>query len=63
MSKPDWKDAPEWASYLAQDKNGTWWWYDREPIAEQSQWESCGIAESACVCDDWKESLQKRPKE
>lgn len=30
--KPDWKDAPEWANYLAMDGNGRWWWYLEQPI-------------------------------
>jgi hypothetical protein len=30
--KPDWKDAPEWAKYVAQDSDETWWWYEAEPI-------------------------------
>jgi len=25
--KPDWKDAPEWANYLAKDENSEWWWF------------------------------------
>lgn len=31
MSKPDWKNAPEWARYLSRDENGHWWWYEVEP--------------------------------
>ena len=31
--KPDWKDAPEWANYLAMDEDGYWCWYLRKPIA------------------------------
>ena len=34
--KPDWKDAPEWARYLAMDKDGTWWWYEIKPNSNQS---------------------------
>ena len=35
--KPDWKDAPEWAGYLAQDgEGGGWFWFAAEPI-----WDSC----------------------
>ena len=29
--KPDWKDAPAWAKYLACDGDGAWWWYDNKP--------------------------------
>lgn len=31
MNKPDWKDAPEWAEWLAQDADGAWWWFQNEP--------------------------------
>ena len=30
--KPDWKDAPEWAMWLAMDEDGEWWWYEDEPF-------------------------------
>jgi len=29
--KPDWKDAPEWARWLAMDDDGSWWWYSIRP--------------------------------
>lgn len=29
--KPDWKDAPEWAGYLALDADGLWQWFERIP--------------------------------
>ena len=29
--KPAWSDAPEWANYLAMDKNGEWWWHEDKP--------------------------------
>lgn len=31
--KPDWKDAPVWALWLAQDEYGAWGWYERKPSA------------------------------
>ena len=39
--KPDWKDAPEWANYLAMDEDGYWCWYLRKPIREDDCW--CGL--------------------
>ena len=33
-NKPDWKGAPEWANYLAQDMNGVWYWFEFEPIPQ-----------------------------
>jgi len=29
--KPSWDDAPEWANWLAQDEDGSWWWYGAKP--------------------------------
>lgn len=29
--KPDWKDAPEWAQWLAMDSDGEWYWYEHAP--------------------------------
>lgn len=33
MSKPSWDDAPEWANWLAMDADGTWFWFEDEPIS------------------------------
>lgn len=29
--KPDWKDAPEWAQWLAMDEDGGWYWFEHQP--------------------------------
>lgn len=62
--KPDWKDAPEWANYLAMDYNGVWYWYTHEPRAGVKLWWSMGreeVAEKREV--SWKDSLEKRPSD
>ena len=64
--KPDWKDAPELAEYLAQDKDGRWFWYELEPyIATSDQWReqdfSC-VEFAGIESENWQETLQKRPK-
>lgn len=33
---PHWDDSPFWATYLAQDANGDWFWFENEPIAHRS---------------------------
>lgn len=38
MDKPDWKGAPQWASYLAMNENGDWFWYEHSPIARFGIW-------------------------
>jgi hypothetical protein len=37
--KPDWKDAPPWANWLAMDDGGTWFWYELEPAWSYSSGE------------------------
>lgn len=32
--KPDWKDAPEWAEYLAVSTNGWADWFERNPVKD-----------------------------
>jgi hypothetical protein len=29
--KPTWSEAPPWAQYLAQEIDGSWWWFEKEP--------------------------------
>jgi hypothetical protein len=43
--KPDWKDAPEWAQWLAMDPDGSWWWFEHEPIVEFDEWISTPVGE------------------
>lgn len=67
MSKPDWKDAPEWAQYLAQDYDGAWWWYEREPAVSYTMGyffaENGGEWEEASYASDWDSTLEQRPCE
>ena len=61
--KPDWKDAPEWANYLAMDEDGYWFWFSIKPRqTEFGYWEQAGRTEFAGTNDHpWKDSLEKRP--
>lgn len=62
--KPDWKDAPEWAQWLAMDKNGQWYWYELKPLRAITEWvpQSDSLMVRAVCGDDWKETLQERPE-
>lgn len=40
--KPDWKDAPEWARWLTMDADGTWCWFEFEPISSRGVWAALG---------------------
>jgi hypothetical protein len=64
MSKPDWKDAPEWANYLAMDRDGTWCWHEKYMTPQSGMWmsESRGKVAIAAEPDDaWRETLEERP--
>jgi hypothetical protein len=62
--KPDWKDAPEWAQYLAMDESGSWWWFEYEPMQAKRIWGmGAGFrCERAVAHVDWKNTLEKRPE-
>lgn len=74
MSKPDWKDAPEWAMYLAADTTSHesqqeyWVWFEHHPtwsgngwLAGQrnSRWDQTNHA--VPVGFDSEHSLERRP--
>lgn len=62
MSRPEWKDAPEWASYCALDANGEWYWYEFRPEWDGSRWNYTGSVMMAWECDiEASESLEERP--
>lgn len=74
MNKPDWKDAPEWANWLAQDESGFWGFFSKKPIMfgnlgwdikdssdPEDKWQSAGYAEEKIDGSGWNESLEPRP--
>lgn len=67
MNKPDWKDAPKWANWLAQDKNGEWCWYEYEPLCDHIEWFLIvdGKYEKASTKGEynpeWRNTLESRP--
>lgn len=70
MSKPDWKDAPEWAQWLAQDSCGAWWWFKRKPEPQFRGHD--GVWFSSCqeyagggneYCTGWLGTLERRPSD
>lgn len=73
-NKPDWKDAPEWANWLAQDECGSWGFFAKKPTIfadycwdiksssdPEDKWEPAGYAEEKIDGSGWKESLEQRP--
>ena len=70
-SKPSWKDVPEWAEWLAQDRDGEWWVYNTKPLAypENGFW---GPALAGGECEpvtyvprnpNWLKTRELRPAE
>ena len=60
--KPDWKDAPEWAQYLARHGDGEWFWWETEPTFERmdGQWGEGGKCQFS-GCWETNDTLEKRP--
>lgn len=62
--KPDWKNAPEWANYVAMDKVGDWYWYEDEPIPSHDYWLMTTGRIKRIDVDDlpkWNATLERRP--
>lgn len=60
--KPDWKDAPEWANYLAMDDDGEWCWYEERPVPRINFWVSDGRYCLAGYGQRWDRTLEDRPE-
>lgn len=62
MDKPDWKDAPEWAAYLAMHENGEWMWFEHEPTKENGYWnlDRCR-GRSEFPAKSWTFTMEPRP--
>ena len=70
MSKPDWKDAPEWAEWLAMDEGGGWYWYGYKPWLNEASWETNNtnpngdlvkFAGRGHLYQNWDKTLEPRP--
>lgn len=65
--KPDWKDAPEWAQWLAMDEDGSWYWYAGKPFTILAYWEchsDCNAEWAGSTPDypvPWQGTLESRP--
>ena len=61
--KPSWNDAPEWARYLARDRDGSWCWFEEMPRTGYEEWlprkgKALNINDDI---QDWRETLETRP--
>lgn len=58
--KPSWDDAPEWANWVAMDKDGSWWWHDHKPAIKEGHWVSCSGIQRIDPNLGWEQSLRAR---
>ena len=66
---PSWDDAPEWANWMAMDKDGEWYWFAPRPIKKATEWDSVdgvqaqfsGVTHPNPSSYDWTKSIQPRP--
>lgn len=63
-----WSRAPNWAEWIAMDKDGRWFWYEDEPRPVDGGWitnlkrvSEVGF-EVATMEDDWTRTLSRRPQ-
>lgn len=66
MNKPDWKDAPKWAKWLAQDAPGEWYWHEEIPKDGDQDWISHKRYDIAAFKLDsanpnWRATLEAKP--
>ena len=65
--KPSWKDAPEWAQYLALDTlGGDWYWYQERPARYVKFWLPI-LGKYCFACKDngrtvYEVLIEKRPE-
>lgn len=60
--KPSWKDAPDWARFLAQDENGAWTWFEEKSrVAYQHEDLSRGARLTQQITPRWYNTLEERP--
>ena len=62
--KPNWNDAPEWATHLAQDMHGQWHWFRGEPKPDGQYWLASKYYNQRAFIPNmnWRDTLQERPK-
>lgn len=64
---PHWNDAPEWAQWLAQNEDGSWFWYESEPgQVPFGFWLDSGLgkeewARKTPCYRNWTQTLEARP--
>ena len=62
MSKPSWKDAPEWANWLARNDDGWWFWHELEVRWFSDGWISEGQCKTAGKEEFVRYAVEARPE-
>jgi hypothetical protein len=58
----DWSQAPEWANYVAMDKNGDWYWHQEKPQMLKDRFGYSNNQQFYKSTMRWRDSLQQRPE-
>lgn len=58
--KPDWKDAPEWANWIARDDDGQWRAFECEPSVDVAVGYHRPNGGKHVVITHWTESKERR---
>ena len=67
-NKLDWDEALEWANFLVQDQDTTWWRYEYEPVVvnDGGPWTLGQKAGQMILAAEgtkgWKDTLEERPE-
>ena len=67
QGKPDWRDAPDWAQWLFQDRTtGGWWFLDGKPMvwpfAFGVGFGKLSMSGKGEVIGNWQDTLEQRPE-
>lgn len=62
MDRPNWKDAPEWANFVAMDDNKDWYWFEFTPIWDSTRGQWMPSSGRWYGVYSGQDSLEKRPK-
>ena len=65
-NRPQWKDAPKWAKWLALDDCGQWRWYEKKPLiiwnSFYGHWENAGKGPMDCAVRESRKSRELNSK-
>lgn len=59
--KPDWSLAPEWANYMARDKDGQWRVFENQPVPDEAAGFHRPNGGKHEPLKHWMETSERRP--